>query len=101
MTNPKLVLDITGRVAHDPVLALDAADHPCLSRRIEATQEPAVSARPLGKPRGIGFGILMFIITIGIYSLYWAYKTQEELKQHTGDGLGGIVGLVVGSCSRR
>ena len=50
---------------------------------------------PLGQPRGIGFGILMFIITLGIYSLYWVYKTQEETKQHTGDGLGGVVGLVV------
>jgi hypothetical protein len=37
----------------------------------------------------------MFIITLGIYSLYWVYKTQEETKQHTGDGLGGVLGLVV------
>jgi hypothetical protein len=50
---------------------------------------------PLGKPRGIGFAILMFIITIGFYGLYWVYKTQEEMKQHTGDGLGGVLGLVV------
>ena len=50
---------------------------------------------PLGHPRGIGFGILLFIITLGIYSLYWVYKTQEETKQHTGDGLGGVLGLVV------
>jgi hypothetical protein len=27
---------------------------------------------PLGHPRGIGFGILMFIITLNFYSLYWA-----------------------------
>jgi hypothetical protein len=77
------------------VPALDAAGHPCLSRPIEATQEPAESARPLGKPRGIGFGIFLFIITLTIYGWYWAYKTQDELKQHTGDGLGGVVGLVV------
>jgi hypothetical protein len=50
---------------------------------------------PLGQPRGIGFGILMFIITLGIYSLYWVYKTQEEVKQRSGDGLGGVLGLVV------
>ena len=54
-----------------------------------------MSARPLGQPRGIGFGIFLFIITLSIYGWYWAYKTQEELKQHTGDGLGGVVGLVV------
>lgn len=50
---------------------------------------------PPGQPRGIGFGILMFIITLNLYSWYWAYKTQEETKQHTGDGLGGILGLVI------
>ena len=50
---------------------------------------------PLGHPRGIGFGILMFIITLNFYSWYWVYKTQEEVKQHAGDGLGGVLGLVV------
>jgi hypothetical protein len=50
---------------------------------------------PLGQPRGIGFGILLFIITLGIYGLYWVFKTQEEMKQHTGEGLGGVLGLVV------
>jgi hypothetical protein len=50
---------------------------------------------PLGQPRGIGFGILLFVITVGIYGIYWAFKTQEEMKQHTGDGLGGVLGLVV------
>jgi hypothetical protein len=50
---------------------------------------------PLGQPRGIGFGILLFIITFSIYGWYWAFKTQEEMKQHTGDGLGGVLGLVI------
>jgi hypothetical protein len=74
---------------------LDATPIPCLSRHIEAMQEPVGTARPLGMPRGIGFGIFLFIITLSIYGWYWAYKTQEEMKQHTGDGLGGVVGLVV------
>jgi hypothetical protein len=63
-----------------------------------AASAPAQSAEntgPLGQPRGIGFGILLFVVTFGIYGIYWAYKTQEEMKQHTGDGLGGVVGLVV------
>ena len=49
----------------------------------------------MGRPRGIGFGIFLFIITFSFYGWYWAYKTQEELKQHTDEGLGGVVGLVV------
>lgn len=55
----------------------------------------ASTSGPLGQPRGIGFGILLFIITFGIYSLYWAYKTHEEMKVHTGEGLGGVLGLVI------
>jgi hypothetical protein len=50
---------------------------------------------PLGRPRGIRFGILLFIVTLGFYSWYWAFKTHEEIKQHSGEGLGGVLGLVI------
>ena len=49
----------------------------------------------LGRPRGIGFGIFMFIVTFGFYSWYWAFKTHEEMQQHTGEGVGGVIGLVI------
>ena len=48
-----------------------------------------------GRARGIGFGILLFIVTFGLYSWYWAFKTHEEMKQRTGDGVGGVIGLVI------
>jgi hypothetical protein len=50
---------------------------------------------PLGQQRGIGFGILMFIITLGFYSLYWVFKTQDEVKNHSNQGVGGVLGLVI------
>jgi hypothetical protein len=50
---------------------------------------------PLGQRRGVLFVLLLSLITFGIYTIYWAYKTHEEMKQHTGDGLGGVLGLVV------
>jgi Domain of unknown function (DUF4234) len=53
------------------------------------------STGPLGNPRGIGFGILMFIVTLGFYSWYWAFKTHEEVKQHSDQGVGGVIGLVI------
>jgi Domain of unknown function (DUF4234) len=53
------------------------------------------STGPVGRPRGIGFGILLFIITLGFYGWYWVFKTQEETKQRTGEGLGGVLGLVI------
>jgi hypothetical protein len=63
---------------------------------MEGTAAAVPSATgPPGRPRGIGFGILLFIVTLGFYGWYWAFKTQEEMKQHTGDGLGGVIGLVI------
>jgi Na+/proline symporter len=50
---------------------------------------------PLGQQRGIGFGILLFIVTFGFYSLYWVFKTQEEVKEHSDQGVGGVLGLVI------
>jgi len=31
---------------------------------------------PPGRSRGIGFGILMFVVTLHFYSWYWVFKTQ-------------------------
>jgi Domain of unknown function (DUF4234) len=56
---------------------------------------PSGNAGPLGRPRGIGFGILLYIITLGFYGWYWVYMTAEEMKQHTGEGIGGVLGLVI------
>jgi Domain of unknown function (DUF4234) len=50
---------------------------------------------PLGQQRGIAFAIVLTIITLGIYSLYWVFKTQDEVKEHSGIGVGGVVGLVI------
>jgi hypothetical protein len=50
---------------------------------------------PLGQPRGILFVILLSIVTLGFYTWYWAFKTFEEMQQHTGKGVGGAIGLVI------
>lgn len=54
-----------------------------------------LSTGAVGRPRGIGFGILLFVVTLGFYGWYWAFKTHEEMKQETGDGVGGVLGLVI------
>ena len=56
---------------------------------------PAGHTGTLGHPRNVLFVLLVGLVTLGIYTIYWAYKTHEEMKQHTGDGLGGVLGLVV------
>ena len=55
----------------------------------------ATSGGELGRPRGVAFVILITIVTLGIYHLYWTYKTFEEMKSHTGEGIGGVLGLVI------
>jgi len=55
----------------------------------------APASGPLGNPRGVWFVILIGILTLGLYWWYWAYMTQEEMKRHTGQGLGGVLGLVI------
>jgi Domain of unknown function (DUF4234) len=55
----------------------------------------AAATAPAGNERGIGISILLFVVTFGLYGWYWAYKTHEELKRQTGEGLGGVLGLVI------
>lgn len=50
---------------------------------------------PVGQQRGVGKAILLAIVTLGIYSYVWTYKTHQEIKQHSGIGVGGVVGLVI------
>ena len=45
---------------------------------------------PLGKPRGIGVCILLAIVTLGIYTFVWTWKTHDEIKSHSGIGVGGF-----------
>jgi hypothetical protein len=57
---------------------------------------PAPSgARPLGKPRGWVAVFFLSLITLGIYGLYWQYKTFQEMKDYSGNGIGGVVGLIL------
>lgn len=50
---------------------------------------------PIGHPRAIWFVLVLSVVTFGIYTAYWAFKTHDELRRRTGEGLGGVLGLVV------
>jgi hypothetical protein len=55
----------------------------------------AQNTGPLGKERGIGFAIVMTLVTLGLYGLYWVYKSYSEVKAHRGEGVGGFVGILL------
>ena len=50
---------------------------------------------PIGQQRGVGFVIVLSIVTLSIYFFYWVYANFEEMKRHTDRGLGGVLALVI------
>jgi hypothetical protein len=39
--------------------------------------------------------VLLSIVTLGIYHLWWYYRNFEDMKQHSGEGVGGGIGLLL------
>ena len=56
---------------------------------------PLQYGAPIGKVRSTGVCILLAIVTLGIYTWFWYYQTSEEMKRHSGQGLGGLVSLLL------
>jgi drug/metabolite transporter (DMT)-like permease len=50
---------------------------------------------PVGKTRSPWAIIGLSIITLGIYGLYWQYATFKEMKEHSNEGIGGGLALVI------
>ena len=57
--------------------------------------DPAVAGRPIGQQRGVGFVLVMTIVTLGIYAIYWWYKSFQEVKNYRGEGVGGVGGVLL------
>jgi hypothetical protein len=60
-----------------------------------AAAAPPAAAAPVGQHRGPWFVALIGLVTLGIYLIYWAYKTGDEIKRYSGEGLGGVLWLVI------
>src|SRR5688572_19010116 len=55
-------------------------------------------AQPQGPPgliRPTGMIILLFLVTLGIWGFVYYFQVQEEMKRHSGQGLGGVLALVI------
>ena len=88
-----------------PRAAVAAAARPCRARRAYgAAAAPvygqAIAPYPggpgsIGQVRGTGICILLFIVTLGIYGWVWWYKVHDEMKRHTGQGIGGGISLLL------
>ncbi len=56
---------------------------------------PVASRGQIGKVRSTPLCILLAFVTLGIYVLVWYFLVHEEMKRHSGRGLGGIVALLI------
>lgn len=50
---------------------------------------------PIGRQRGTGLSILLFVVTLGIYGYVWIFQVHEEMKRHSNEGLGGGISLLL------
>jgi hypothetical protein len=49
----------------------------------------------LGKRRTPWAVAVLTIVTLGIYGLYWQYVTFQEMNDYSGQGLGGLIALLL------
>jgi hypothetical protein len=50
---------------------------------------------PPGRIRGTGVSVLLFVVTFGIYGYVYNYQVHDEMKRHSGRGIGGGVALLL------
>jgi len=48
-----------------------------------------------GDERSPATVILLSIVTCGIYTIWWAYRAHEDVKQYSGEGVGGAIGVLI------
>jgi hypothetical protein len=48
-----------------------------------------------GQVRSTGLHMLLFVVTFGISGYVYFFQTHEEMKRHSGDGIGGVVALLL------
>jgi hypothetical protein len=49
----------------------------------------------VGRTTSPGQQILLTIVTLGIWAYVWVYRTHEDIKLYTGEGVGGGLGTVL------
>jgi len=50
---------------------------------------------PIGQIRPTGMIMLLFFVTLGIWGFVYYFQTHEEMKRHTGEGVGGVLAVVI------
>lgn len=76
-----------------PMMTPPPAFPPCPAPRSRAPF--AATLGPPGQVRGTALQLLLFVVTFGIWAFVYLFLTHDEMKRHSGDGIGGVLALVV------
>jgi hypothetical protein len=55
---------------------------------------PSGGTAPVGDMRKPLTVVLLTLVTLGIYGLWWYYRQFEDMKVYSGEGIGGLLGLL-------
>jgi hypothetical protein len=72
--------------------------HPAPSayRPMPSVRTPVLDWRPTGgHVRTTGLQMLLFVVTFGIWGYVYFFQTHDEMKRHTGEGIGGVLALLL------
>jgi hypothetical protein len=56
---------------------------------------PPADGRRVGQVRGTALQLLLFVVTFGIWALVYLFQSHDEMKRHSGEGIGGLLALLV------
>jgi Domain of unknown function (DUF1707)/Domain of unknown function (DUF4234) len=56
---------------------------------------PSPEGRPVGQVRGTALQVLLFVVTFGIWAVVYLFQSHDEMKRHSGEGIGGLLALLV------
>ena len=57
---------------------------------------PSPVRGPVGQVRGTALQLLLFVVTFGIWAFVYLFQSHDEMKRHSGEGIGGLLALLVG-----
>jgi hypothetical protein len=80
---------------HDGFHGQLAAPPEVYGQTYPATAYQGYPGATVGQIRSTGLAVFLFIITLGIYGLVWYYQVHDEMRRHSGQGLGGGVSLLI------
>src|SRR5215213_8368023 len=72
---------------------------PALAYRPMPSVRPPVldwrSPGGIGQVRGTALQMLLFVVTFSIWGYVYFFQTHDEMKRHTGEGIGGVLALLL------